>query len=354
MAVSSASPVNPAAPVPPADPARLTEASSTSSRRAADPRPPAGGVPRAARSRSGRYIRVLPYLLIAPAVVFELLVHVGPMLLGVWISFLSLTQLTLRRWTGAPFIGLENYRRGLDPSSAIGSEFFTSLARTAVFTVLVVAIAWAIGMLAAVLLNSSFRGRAFFRTFFLVPFALPAFVGILGWKFIFNQQDGALNRLLVDDLGILDERPFWLLGDNSFTVVVVVAAWRLWPFAFLMLLAALQNIPGDVYEAAALDGASLWKQFTSITLPMVRPANAVVVLVMGLWTFNEFNVPYVLFGARPPEAALLLSSLIYSNSFVNFNFGLGAATSVLLLLALLGASIFYVRLALPKAGAQDA
>lgn len=350
-------PADSAVPAPAADQAGLTAQGAP--RRAAGSQPPAGGgpagpAPVAARSRSGRYLRLLPYLLVAPAVVFELLVHVGPMLLGVWISFVSLTQLTLRRWTSAPFVGLDNYRNGLDPSSSIGSEFFASLGRTALFTVLVVATAWAIGMFAAVLLNSSFRGRAFFRTFFLVPFALPAFVGILGWKFIFAQEDGALNRLLVDDLGVLDARPFWLLGDNSFVVVVVVAAWKLWPFAFLMLLAALQSIPGDVYEAAALDGASLWKQFTSITLPLVRPANAVVVLVMGLWTFNEFNVPYVLFGARPPEPALLLSNLIYSNSFVSFNFGLGAATSVLLLLALLVASVFYVRLALPKRGAQDA
>lgn len=316
--------------------------------------PPANTTPTVQRSRSGNFRRLLPYLFVLPAALFELLVHVGPMILGVWISFVQLTQLTLRRWTSAPFVGFENYVNGLDPSGTIGQTLFASLLRTALFTVLVVGIAWVIGLLAAVLCNSTFKGRAFFRTFFLVPFAMPAFVTIIGWSFIFNQQEGALNHLLVDNLGLLDAKPFWLLGDNSFWVVVIVAAWRLWPFAFLMLLAALQSIPGDVYEAASLDGASMWRQFLRITLPMIRPTNAIAVLIMGLWTFNEFNTPYVLFGQRPPESAMLLSNLIYSNSFVNFNFGLGAAMSVLLLLVLLVASIFYIRLVLPKGTSSDA
>ncbi len=315
--------------------------------RGATPAPPP-------RTRRARLRRSLPYLLVAPAVVVELVIHIGPMLLGVWISFVSLTQLTLRRWTGAPWVGLDNYVNGLDPDGTIGRSLIGSAVRTTVFTVLVVAAAWALGLFAAVLLTRSFRGRGFFRTFFLVPFAMPAFVTIIGWSFVFNQQEGALNHLLVDDLGVLDEKPFWLLGDNAFWVIVVVAAWRLWPFAFLMLLAALQTVPGDVYEAASLDGASPWRQFRSITLPMIAPANGVVVLVMALWTFNEFNTPYVLFGQAPPESALLLSNLIYSNSFVNFNFGLGAAMSVLLLLALLGASLLYSRLVLSRGVDGDA
>lgn len=292
--------------------------------------------------------RYLPYVLVAPALVLEVLVHIGPMVLGVWISFTKLTQLSIQRWTSAPFAGLDNYRRGLDPDSAIGSAVFASLLRTAVFAVLVVGLSWGLGLLAAVLLNSRFRGRGFFRTFFLVPFALPAFVTVIGWRFMFTQQQGMVNHLLVDDTHLLDDRPFWLIGDRAFWVIVVVATWRLWPFAFLMLLAALQTVPDDVYEAAELDGASIRQQFRLITLPSIRGTNAVVVLVMGLWSFNEFNTPYVLFGDQPPSSATLLSNLIYGNSFVSFNFGLGAAMSVLLLLILLVLSAVYVRTALPK------
>lgn len=294
--------------------------------------------------------RLLPYILILPALVFELIVHVIPILLGLWASLTSLTQLTIRDWTTAPIVWLQNYRNGLDPDGPIGAAVWASFLRTAVFAVLVVSLAWGIGMLAAYLLSTDFRGRAALRAFFLVPFALPAFVGVIGWSFMFNRDSGAINHLIVDNLGLLDEKPFWLIGGNAFWAVVVVSAWRLWPFAFLMLLAALQNVPVEIYEAGTLDGASRWQQFRRIILPIIRPMNAVIVLVMGLSSFNEFTVPYVLFGTQPPESATLLSNLIYDHAFVNFNMGIGAAVNVLVLLFLLGISAVYVRLVFPGWG----
>lgn len=306
-----------------------------------------------ARKRRPRRPDFLPYGMVLPAAVMELLIHIIPMVLGIYIAFTSLTQLTIRNWTSAPFVGLENFVRGLDPSGALGSDLFQSLFRTIVYTVLVVGISWALGMAAAVALNTRFRGRGVLRTLFLVPYALPVYVAAIIWAFMFNQRDGMINRLLVQDLGLLDQRPFWLIGENSFWVLVIVSVWRLWPFAFLMLLAALQSIPEDMYEAAAIDGASTWKRFTGITMPMVRSSNAVVLLVMGLWTFNEFNIPFLLFGDVSPDSARLISPLIYEHSFVNWNFGLGAAMSVLLLAALVVASAVYVRMVLPKGSGND-
>lgn len=297
--------------------------------------------------------RLLPYALVLPALVFELIVHIVPMLVGVWMSFLRLTQLTIRNWTSAPGAGLNNYRSGLDPSGPIGAAFYSSVIRTVVYTAIVVGLSWALGMFAAVLVNGRFRGRAFFRTLFMVPFALPVFVVVIGWKFIFGQRDGALNHALVDNLGLLDNGPFWLIGDNSFWAMVATSIWRTWPFAFLMLLAALQSISDDMYEAARLDGASTWQQFRNITLPSVRPANVVLVLVLTLWTFNEFATPFVLFGPAPPDESRLIGPHVYVNSFVNFNFGLGAAMSTLLLLLMLVASGIYLRLVLRK-GEQHA
>jgi multiple sugar transport system permease protein len=122
----------------------------------------------------------------------------------------------------------------------------------------------------------------------------------------------------------------------------MTAIWRSWPFAFLFLLAGLQTIPGDMYEAASLDGASKWRQFLAITLPMLKPVNVVLLLVTFLWTFNDFNTPFVLFGAAPPPAADLLSLHIYVNSFINWNFGLGSAMSVLLLIFLFIVSVIYL------------
>ena len=122
----------------------------------------------------------------------------------------------------------------------------------------------------------------------------------------------------------------------------MVAIWRMWPFAFLMLMAGLQSVPNDVYEASAMDGAKVFRQWRSITLPMVRPVNVVLVLVMFLWVFNDFNTPYVLFGTAQPPAGDLISFHIYNASFLTWNFGLGSAMSVLLLLFLLVVTGIYL------------
>lgn len=290
----------------------------------------------------------LAYWLILPALLLEMLIHVGPMFLGVWIAFLGLTQRTLRNWTEAPFVGLENFVRGLDPSTATGQQFFQTLGRTAIYVVLVLGLSWIFGMAGAVFLSSSFRGRAILRTFFLVPYAIPTYVGTIALAFMFNQQSGVVNQILVDQLHLFDERPFWLIGNLAFPTLIIVSVWSMWPFAFLMLLAALQNVPGEVYEAASIDGASNWKQFWMITLPIVKSANAVLILIMGLWMFNMFNIPYVLFGPASPAQATLIAPLIFQNSFQLWDFGLGGAMSFILLLMLLVVSVFYIRLVLPK------
>lgn len=225
---------------------------------AVDPAPP--GRPEVVTVRKPRR-SFLPYGLILPAAILEILIHIGPMLLGIWIAFISLTQLNLTNWLNAPFVGLQNFANGLNPESTIGQAFFSTVGRTLGYTILVVGFSWILGMAGAVFLSSNFKGRAILRTFFLVPYALPAYVGTIAWAFMFNQRDGAVNQILVDTFHMFgDERPFWLLGQNSFGAMIVVNIWQLWPFAFLMLMAALQNVPNDVYEAAAIDGASLWQQ----------------------------------------------------------------------------------------------
>jgi multiple sugar transport system permease protein len=216
--------------------------------------------------------------------------------------------------------------------------------------VLVVAGAWLLGMAAALLLNGEFRGRGIFRTLFLVPYALPAYIVVITWSFMLQKDNGAINALL-SALHVTNP-PFWLVGTAAFWSMVMTAMWRSWPFSFLFLLAGLQTIPGDMYEAASLDGASKWRQFLTITLPMLKPVNIVLLLVTFLWTFNDFNTPYVLFGAAPPPAADLLSLHIYVNSFINWNFGLGSAMSVLLLIFLFLVSLVYLRIFQPRGEAE--
>jgi multiple sugar transport system permease protein len=285
--------------------------------------------------------RWLPYLLLAPAIIFELLVHVIPMLTGIGISFLKLNQFFLRNWLEAPFAGLSNYHYAIDVDGSIGKALLWSFVVTIGFTILVVGISWVLGMFAAVMLQRSFRGRALLRTIFLIPYALPVYAGVIVWKFMLSRDNGMVNHLLAQ-LHITDGHTFWLIGNNAFASIVVVAVWRLWPFALLTLMAGMQSLPTDVYEAAAVDGAGMWQQFRKLTMPMLRGINQVLILVLFLWTFNDFNVPYTLFSASIPKSADLISIHVYQSSFQNFNFGLGSAMSVLLLLFLLVVTGLYL------------
>lgn len=283
----------------------------------------------------------LPYLIILPAVIFELFIHIIPMAVGIWMSFKKLTKFFISNWSAAPSAGFDNFRKVLDMSTSVGQSFRSSFLITVAFTLLVVSISWSFGMLAAVVLQRPFKGRALVRTLFLIPYALPMYAGVIAWKFMFQKDNGAINHILTS-VGLLDHGVFWLIGNNAFVALVIVAIWRWWPFAFLMLMAGLQSIPDDVYEAAALDGAKPFRQWWSITLPMLRPVNLVLLLNMFLWTFNDFNTPYVLFGTGNPPAGDLISFHIYNASFLTWNFGSGSAMSVLLLLVLLAFSGIYI------------
>jgi multiple sugar transport system permease protein len=276
----------------------------------------------------------LPYLLLLPAVILELLIHIIPMLAGVGISFLGLTEFYLSNWRAAPFAGTGNYAIALNLNGATGQALLHSFTVTIGYTLLVLALSWTFGMTAAVLTQRPFRGRGLVRTVFLIPFALPVFASVITWNFMLQQDTGAVNRILLA-LHLTRSPPFWLIGPNSFFSLVIVAVWRTWPFAFLIVTAGLQSIPTDLYEAAAIDGAGIVGQVRHVTLPLLRPVNRVLLLVLFLWTFNDFTTPFTLFGSAPPTQADIISIHIYENSFVSWNFGTGSAMSVLLLLFLL-------------------
>ncbi|MET7749007.1 sugar ABC transporter permease [Micromonospora sp. NPDC005367] len=307
-------------------------------------RAPRAGKPVPAPARRPRRPRrsFLPYLLLVPAVVLELGIHVIPMLVGVWMSLLELTQFHIRDWSTAPFIGLDNYKATLNFHTTVGRELLHSFWITLLYTLLSVGLAWLLGIAGAVVLQRPFRGRAILRALFLTPYALPVYTAVITWSFLLQRDTGLVNHVLVDQLGLLDDKPFWLIGDNSFWSVLVVSVWRNWPFAFLCLMAGLQNVPDELYEAAAIDGAGFWRRLRSVTLPMLRPVNLVLLLVLFLWTFNDFNTPYVLFGGSAPQQADLISIHIYRSSFKTWDFGSGSAMSVALLFFLLVVSAGYL------------
>ncbi|TCC20432.1 carbohydrate ABC transporter permease [Kribbella speibonae] len=278
--------------------------------------------------------RWLPYALLAPAVLLELFIHIIPMLVGIWMSFVKLTKFFIANWSSAPGAGLGNYKVALDFNNAVGQGLLKSFGVTVVFSLVTVAFSWVLGMAAAVALQPEFRGRGIVRTLFLVPYALPAYAGILTWNFMLQRDTGAVNHVL-EQLHLTDGKTFWLIGGNALISLITVAGWKLWTFAFLTLMAGMQSIPRDLYEAASVDGAGNIRQWRNITLPSLRPVNLVLVLVLFLWTFSDFNTPYVLFGTAQPPAGDLITFHIYNASFLTWNFGTGAAMSVLLLIFLM-------------------
>ncbi len=303
------------------------------------------GAARGPRRRPGRIRRIgLPYLLLLPALLLELLVHLVPMVIGIVMSFKELTQFYIRDWGTAPWAGFDNYSVSVDFDAPVGKALLDSFLVTIAFTLLSVGLCWLIGTAAAICMQDTFRGRGLLRALFLVPYALPVYAAVITWVFMFQHDNGLVNHVLHDQLGITDKPSFWLIGDNSFFALLIVSVWKGWPFAFLIVMAGLQNIPRELYEAAALDGAGMLQQIRRITLPSLRPVNQVLVLVLFLWTFNDFNTPYVMFGKTAPEAADLISVHIYQASFVTWNFGTGSAMSVLLLLFLLVVTGVYLAL----------
>lgn len=313
----------------------VEKVSEASGRTSTSPPPP--------RPRRMLQKRLVPHFLLLPAVIAVGLVMVAPMIIGTLMSFLKLTQFTIGDWTAAPWAGLANFRISLNFSEPIARGMASSFGVTALYTIVCVALSWLFGMLGAVFLTDMFKGRAVLRSLFLLPYAIPAYVGVIVWTLMF-QQSGAVNTLLGRDLHLIGASTFWLTGTKAFWAMVVTNVWRSWPFAFLMLLAGLQSIPNEEYEAARVDGASRWQEFRQITLPSVHEVSVLLILITGFWTFNDFTTPFIMFSTAPPAWANLISMHIYVDSIADLNFGLGAAMAVIMIILLVLATFVYMRI----------
>jgi multiple sugar transport system permease protein len=297
------------------------------------PTGPAVRVRRAAgRDRQARFA----YWLIAPALAFMLLVHLIPTAAGTFLSFLDLNTFTFQQLFGAPWTGLGNYDSILfDEANPLHSGFTNAAANTAFYTAFVVGGTLVGGLAIALLLNRSFPGQRVARTLMLTPWVVPSFVVAVLWEFMWQRDAGIVNKVLVDYTGIVDERPTWLLGENTMWAIVLPSIWRGIPFAMLIFLAGLQAIPRDLHEAAALDGAGPWRRFRYITLPLLRPLIAIQLLFGVIYSAYQFTIPYIMLGSNPGPSADLLMTLVMRQSFSNNLFGYGAAVSTLLMLGML-------------------
>lgn len=242
----------------------------------------------------------------------------------------------------ARYVGLENYR------DVLGSAYFRDAALTTLrFAGITVPLLILFGVLVALLLNESFVGNTALRIGMLLPWAIPATVAGLIWKWIFLDSWGALNALLYS-LGIIDDYIRWLTSPRlAMTAVVIVFVWSQLPLAAIFLLAAVQAIPDDLYQAAALDGAGPLGRFRAVTLPGIRPMLVIVAIFEFLMAITNFDIVYSLTQGGPGTATTMLTYFTWSESFKQLDFGQGSALAILIALGSLAAILVLVR-ALPR------
>ncbi len=266
---------------------------------------------------------------LAPAGIVLALVTLFPALGVVW---MSLEQRALVR--GAPeFVGLDNYLRLLgDP------RFWNAFANTAYFTGVSVALELALGLAVALLLSRAGRARPALYAVVLVPWAVPTIVSARMWEWMYNADFGVLNYLLGGEFNWLGS-PFLALH-----AAILMDVWKATPFVALLLLAGLQAIPRDLYQAAAVDGARPLRIFLGLTLPLLAPVIAVVLVFRTIDAFRVFDAVYVLTGGGPANSTETLSIYAYKVLFQTLEFGYGSALSVVVMLAVGLAAVLYTRL----------
>lgn len=275
------------------------------------------------------------WALTIPALLMLALVFVYPIVRAFWQSFF--TQ-NLGTQLQSEFSGFANLAR-----MAQDGRFWQSLGNSAVFTVFSVLLEFILGLGIALVLNQTFKGRGIVRTIAILPWALPTALIALAWTWIFNDQYGVVNDILLR-LGIIQTGINWL-GNPTLAMVSVIVAyvWKTTPFISILLLAGLQSIPSDLYEAQAIDGATPWQSFQQITLPLLLPQIVIALLFRFAQAFGIFDLIAVMTGGGPGGATETVSLYIYATIMRYLDFGYGAAlvTVTFLLLVLIVAIASY-------------
>ncbi|MGH2534928.1 MAG: carbohydrate ABC transporter permease [Thermomicrobiales bacterium] len=286
-------------------------------------------------STVGRAQERLAWLLVAPSIAIVLIVAIYPLIE----SFrLSLTNTRLASAREPRYIGLDNYRNLFEDSL-----FRTAIKNTLYFTFTSVAIELVLGVIIALVINSNFKGRGLVRTSMLIPWAIPTVVSALMWQWMFNDVYGVINDLLQYRIGIIDEKVAWLSNTSTaMAAIIAVDVWKTTPFMALLLLAGLQIIPGDVYEAATVDGASKWQQFWQITLPLLRPALLVALIFRSMDAFRIFDAIYVMKSYAPDTMSI---AIFTQQTLIGIGrLGEGSAAAVVIFLSIGIMVILYTRL----------
>lgn len=281
------------------------------------------------RARPSFYWRyaVEPFLYLSPAIILIALVMLLPLIIGISYSFQSIAILNPLK-TG--WIGFDNYVQLWGDR-----KFWKALSNTFWWTVASVTLQFGFGLGLALLLNRRFYFKRIIQALVFLPWAVPTFLSALTWAWLFNPVIGPIPHWLAT-FGILAE-PENILGDPDLAMwgPIVANVWFGIPFFAITLLAALQSIPSDMYEAAEIDGASAWQCFTKITLPFLAPMIAITVMLRTIWIANFADLIFVMTGGGPANSTQILSSYVFTTAFRKLDFGYASAIAVALLILLL-------------------
>ncbi|HET9524703.1 MAG TPA: sugar ABC transporter permease [Pyrinomonadaceae bacterium] len=281
---------------------------------------------RSSNAASRRHL-LLPYLLVAPAVAVLLALSIYPLIYSITVS-LQVGE----AW------GLGNFTR-----LASDTFFLTAMGHTFVYAMAALTCEFLLGLGLALLLDSKIRGRGFFRASLLVPMMLPPVVAAVVWRLLLNPNFGAINGTL-KQLGVDTESLTWTASPVlAMLSVIAVDVWQWTPFVFLVLLAGLQAIPQEPYEAALIDGSSRWQTFWNVTLPLLKPAILIVLLLRTMDLLRVFDQIFILTEGGPGFGTETVSLYIYRTAFRFFDFGYAAAMSFVLLALTNVISVVYIR-----------
>jgi multiple sugar transport system permease protein len=282
------------------------------------------------RRSKGLPERRLAILMVTPSMILIAIVAAWPIIYAIWLSLheYSVRVAGLSRWAG-PF-GLRNYSTALsDP------DWWAALEHTLIFTVVSVILELLIGLAMALCMHEAFRGQGLLRTVVLVPWAVLTVVTAVMWRTMFVAPYGFVNT-------ILGTQTVWLGSEPQALIVIIIAdVWKTAPFMALLILAGLQVIPGEIYEAAKVDGASTWQRFRKITLPLLMPAILVALIFRTLDALRIFDLPYVL--TQGQNGTSTLSTIAQETFATNRIYGLGSAMAVLTFIVVMIVSFAYIR-----------
>lgn len=277
--------------------------------------------------------RLFSYSLLVPLFLMVAGIQLFPIIYAFVLSFTDRQLFS----TSLDFVGLKNYQSLIETQ-----EFWQTLMNNVIYAGSCVIFQVTAGLCTSLLLVRKFKGNYYFRAIVTFPYLVPTIVAVLIFKWMLNDVFGIVNQGLIY-LGLLNQKVGWFDADRAMFSVILVSVWRFFPFAILLFVPALEAIPKELYEAAKVDGASPVQQFFHVTLPQIKEILFVVIILRGIWMFNNFNVIWLLTGGGPAGMTQHLPILSYLQAFQEFDIGLGSATSIAGLLVLLVPMLIYLR-----------